>query len=134
MIGEVWELEMAELPELGGSAGFVQPKDITPKDGMIVKISEAPTIVPSQFKNDDGDTIMRCRVQIQHSSFKSKDDPKKDTKLWTMNNTSYRSCKLVFGTRANEWVGKKVLLSVVKQMVRNQIKDTIYGEPADTEK
>lgn len=131
---DVWEIEMSnkegELPELGGSAGFVQPKDIIPKEGMIVTIDEAPTIVPSQFKDDSGAIQMRCRVQIKHPSFTSEADPQKKTKLWTMNNTSYRNVKTVFGTDPKRWIGKKVKLFVVKQMVRSVLKDTIYGEPA----
>jgi hypothetical protein len=112
---------MSKLPELGGGAGFLTPKDFGKKKEMTVTVAEAPRIVPSNFKDDKGKPLLRCRVTVKM--------PDGNTRAWTMNNTSYRACKTVFGSSARSWIGKKIHVSLVKQIVRDKLRDVVYGEP-----
>jgi hypothetical protein len=117
----VWELTMSSLPELGGAGGFVRVADFKGKKEVTVIIAEAPRIVPSQFKDSKGKTINRCRVTLKL--------PNGEPKAWTMNNTTYSRLLAKFGKKPKAWIGKKVKLSVMKMLVRNEPRDVIYGEP-----
>jgi hypothetical protein len=116
------EFEM-ELPVPGdlASQNFVLPDMIRPE--KVCTVREPPSRVESQFKNLDGSTQYRMRVELDVPGQKA-------PKLWTMNNTSYKKIFAVFGKNGKAWVGKKIKLVVVKQVVRGELKDTIYGEPA----
>lgn len=117
----VYELEMADLPELGGSSGFVKASDIDPQEGMIVTILSEPVIVDSNFKDKEtGEFQKRCRVTLKVGSLE---------KLWTMNNTTYRLLKDKFGKKPAGWVKKKVQIRVVNTLVQGKMTDVLYGEP-----
>jgi hypothetical protein len=118
----VWELEMPLPKTLGsGSAGFLNPDDISAK-GTTVTIVELPAIVDSEFKDREGKPQKRCRVTVKLA--------KGEPKPWTMNNRTYKKCIAAFGTDESGWKGKKILVIKVKQMVRDELKDVLYGEPA----
>lgn len=118
----VWEMTMSTLPDLGGAGGFITAKDFKGKSKMTVAISEAPRIVPSQFKNAKGETVKRCRVTLKL--------PNGESRAWTMNNTTYSRLKAKFGASANKWLGKKVALEILPQIVRGEKRLVIYGEPS----
>jgi hypothetical protein len=118
----VWELELPLPKRLGSGAGnFLAGADV-PEKGSVVTISDEPRIVPSNFTAPDGSPQQRCRVGVRL--------PNKKEKLWTMNNTTYRILLAEFGEDEKAWIGKKVKLSKVRSMVRGELRDIIYGEPA----
>jgi hypothetical protein len=118
----VWEYTMGELPELGGSAGFLNVKDFGSKTEMTVTIKEEPRIVDSNFKDKKGKYKKQCRVTLKL--------PKGDLRAWTMNNTTYGRLREAFGKSPKVWIGKKIKLNVQKMFVSGKTRDVIMGEPA----
>lgn len=51
------------------------------------------------------------------------------SKIWTPNKTTLKRMAKVFGDDADTWIGQKVRLEIVKQNVRGEMRDVIYGKP-----
>lgn len=50
------------------------------------------------------------------------------TKIWTPNKTTLKRLAKAYGDEADEWIGKKVQLEIVKMNVRGEMRDVIYGQ------
>ncbi len=50
------------------------------------------------------------------------------SKIWTPNKTTLKRMAKAFGDDADTWIGQKVKLEIVKQNVRGEMRDIIYGE------
>lgn len=50
------------------------------------------------------------------------------SKIYTPNKTTLKRLAKAFGDDADMWIGKKVKLEIVKQNVRGEMRDVIYGE------
>jgi len=57
-----------------------------------------------------------------------------ETKTWTMNKTTRIECKETWGNDSAAWVGKTLSIEIVKQNVKGQLKEVIYGHPIVEEK
>jgi len=112
-----------DLPTtLSSGKGLFLTGDDVPVKGSVATIMEEPHIVPSNFPNADGSPGTRCRVTLKLSDGKKK--------IWTMNNTSYKSCVTAFGKDGEKWIGRKIALSKNKQPVQGTMRDVVYGAPA----
>jgi len=84
---------------------FVESKGIT-----TLKIESAGEEVELEFKDPKtGQIKISKRWQLQVSYDTQKDD---DPNMWTMNNTSFNACFDLFGKNTDNWVGKKVEITI----------------------
>jgi hypothetical protein len=49
-----------------------------------------------------------------------------------MNRTTQKACRAKWGDDTANWVGKKVRVRKVRQPVRGELKDVLFGEPIET--
>jgi len=59
--------------------------------------------------------------------------PSGTSKTWVMNKTTRRRLAAAYGDDSVNWIGRNVRVEVVKQNVRGQLRDVIYGHPTDNE-
>ncbi|MCK4478434.1 hypothetical protein KAU88_07920 [Candidatus Bathyarchaeota archaeon] len=56
--------------------------------------------------------------------------PDGKAKIWTPNKTTLKKLATVFGDDTDGWLGKRVKLSILKQNVRGEMRNVVYGEAA----
>ena len=56
--------------------------------------------------------------------------PNGKTKIWAPNKTTLKKLAKAFGDDADTWIDKRVKLTIVKQNVRGEMRDVVYGEAA----
>ena len=94
-------------------------KDI--KNGDIVKILDSGQVLPSGYKDEDGKSKDQYVFKIR-----TKDTPPLNVAL---NKTSRINLGKGWGTETLEWVDKKCVAFVVKQMVGDGLKNVLYLAP-----
>lgn len=50
-------------------------------------------------------------------------------KVWTMNKTTRKRLAAAYGDDSKEWVGRRVRVEILKQTIRGELKNVIYGHP-----
>lgn len=88
------------------------------EDGDVVTIVDEGEM---KRKDETGfkDDVFQCTVELKN----------KKKKIWTMNKTTMRKLGAAWGFDTVNWPGKKVKISIAKQMVGKELKDVLYGEP-----
>jgi len=92
---------------------------------------------PSDIKNDDVVLIIdEGRIRTADETPFNRDVfeitvalPSGQTKIWTMNKTTQKSCIEAWGKDTSKWVNKEIRLKIVEQNVRGVLKKVIYGIP-----
>jgi hypothetical protein len=108
------------MPKITISSAFAKTgEDI--KDGDIIKILNAGEQRPSP--RDAKKMVWNFQIETVDGL----------AKLMTFNNTSLRALTAKWGDNSDKWVGKMVMVEVMKQMVGNERKEVAYLTPADDE-
>ena len=94
---------------------FLKPDDINDNEEVEI-ISEAEEVL---IKNNDGTTTKKWQIEVKL--------PNGRIKVWTLNKTSAVTLTNKFGREMSNWIGKKIKITKVTQMVRGQQKDVLYA-------
>lgn len=78
-----------------------------------------PGVIRSAEETPFGREVFQIGVKLPDGS----------EKTLTMNKTSIRNIAREYGDETKEWVGKQAVVTLVKQMVRDTMKDVIYLNP-----
>jgi len=57
--------------------------------------------------------------------------PDQRRKTWTMNKTTRKRLAKAYGDDSAKWVNREVRIEILKQNVRGEVKDVIYGHPVE---
>lgn len=87
------------------------------KSGDVIEIIEKARYVSAE-EATYGRSYLEISVKL----------PNGNTKIWTPNKTTLKKLAKVFGDDTDNWIGKPVKLIVIKQNVRGEMRDVIYGE------
>jgi hypothetical protein len=112
-LGEV-KTKMVKVSEL--SNFVVAGVDI--KTGDVLTFT-TPGVLRSAEETPFGREVFQIGVKLPNGS----------EKTLTMNRTSIRNVAKEYGDETKEWVGKEAVVTLVKQMVRDNMKDVIYLNP-----
>ncbi len=100
-----------------GRPPFLNVNEVMNDD--LLEVLEPPYIVPAE-KMKWGRARGRAIVKIVRTN---------EVRTWTMNVTTWDRLIDEFGTDPDHWVGKKIRLSIEKQVVRGEDKLVLYGKP-----
>lgn len=104
----------------------------------MVKASELDEFLHAEHV-EDGDIIeitgKARRVSAEESVFERTyvevpvKLPNGQSKTWMPNKTTIRALAKEYGDDMDKWIGKKVALEIMRQNVRGEMKEVLYGKP-----
>lgn len=102
------------MPNISDISDYVVPGDDV-KDGDTIMFVDAGRM----HTYDDGRQTIQFNVKL----------PSGKQKILSLNRTSAKNLKEVYGDKTEDWIGKEALISIVKMNVRGQLKNVIYLYP-----
>ena len=103
------------MPEIPAEF-YLTPADVV--NGTVITILDAGVVEDTEFQGKKRKTL---KLQVEHRSQKM---------FWRPNARTQRALAASWGKQTEAWVGKKVVLDVVKMDISGVIKDVIHGRPA----
>jgi hypothetical protein len=99
------------------AGNFLAVKDVIALGSVVRITGEAVVNKDTPFKKD----VLEIPVELSNG----------EEKTYGANKTSAGKFVAAWGKETKAWVGKTIKFAVVKQNVQGQVKDVLYGEPAD---
>lgn len=99
-----------------GGDGWLRPSEVS--SGTVVTVEGAGVLRPAN-ETPFNKEVFELPIKLPNGSVKN----------WTANKTTLKRLVEVWGDDTAKWVGKQIRIEVVKQNIRGQVKDVIYGFP-----
>lgn len=115
-LGEIGGCNMVHIPKRG-KAPFLRPKDV--ENGDLLTIVKEPS-VQSEEESKYGRERTIVPVKIDRVG---------DVRRWGVNTTTNDRFVEAFGHDGSQWIGKRVKIRKMKQMVSGRERDVVYGIP-----